>query len=419
MNFEFTAGHSPTWNPSDPTPLWELHGQAGSNGFYRMIIDEEQVPYLRIQADGYETVETQIQLTNEVEAVRDFQLRRLSLDHSIHGTVVLSDGSPAAGVEVALCTAQVGVMLSETGFEPEPFGNTHGSKSGDYRTMTDGQGMFWFAPKPSAHTVVAAGFAGLGQAHCFDFSKPLEIRLQAWGRIQGTVRTRDGQWANRKVSWSHPGPLTSWMTLFYGGKGFSTTSDTAGNFFLERVPPGDCRVAVDDGPETIPIFSPSIRVEPGQTAQVQVGGVGRPVFGRLVAPPGVEIRSWPSQVTSSELHVEWADYHVPQGLTGSAVERWKLEFEDTETGSTWFRDQYSYNFKVVEDGSFSIPEVLPGKYRLFVNVAQGYLGSGLDSDPRTPSDPGIASTGIEVTVPDAGPSGSPLDLGEVVLVPAR
>ena len=61
------------------------------------------------------------------------------------------------------------------------------------------------------------------------------------------------------------------------------------------------------------------------------------------------------------MHVEWDDYHVPKDLTPYAVERWKLEFEDTEAGRKWFRDQLAYDFKVEPDGSFSIPEVLPGK----------------------------------------------------------
>jgi len=157
-------------------------------------------------------------------------------------------------------------------------------------------------------------------------------------------------------------------------------------------------------------------VKPGETAQVQIGGVGRPVSGKLVAPPGIDIRSWSNQVTIAELHVEYDSYSMPKDLTGNAAERWKLEFEDTEAGRTWFRDQYSYDFKVGADASFSIPEVLPGKYRLFVNVAQGYLGSGADSRTSYPWDPQIAFAGMELTVPDAaGDSGSPMDIGDIVL----
>jgi hypothetical protein len=206
------------------------------------------------------------------------------------------------------------------------------------------------------------------------------------------------------------------MTLFYKSEGFSARSDSSGKFALEHVPPGDGRVALDDGPDATSILSPSLQVKPGETVQVQIGGVGRPLTGKLVAPPGVEIRSWTNQVTFAQLHVEWDSYSIPKDLTGNAVERWRLEFEDTEAGRAWFRDQYSYEFKVGADGSFSIPEVLPGKYRLFVNVGQGYLGSGSSSTASRPGDPQIAQTAMKVTVPDgSGDSGSPLDLGDIIL----
>ena len=125
-------------------------------------------------------------------------------------------------------------------------------------------------------------------------------------------------------------------------------------------------------------------------------------------------------MTFAQLHVEWDSYQMPKGLTGNAAERWKLEFEDTEAGRAWFRDQYSYEFKVAADGSFSIPEVLPGKYRLFVNVGQGYLGSGSDSRTSPAGGPQIAQTGMRVTVPDTGgASGAPIDLGAITLNATR
>ena len=417
---KFTLGHSQPWNPADPTPMWDFHGQAGSNGFYKVVIEEEQVPYLRLEAEGYETLEAQLQLTNGVEGVRDFQLERTSEANSIRGTVLLPDGTPAAGVEVALCTAAVGVMLNGTAFEAGAFGNINRAQWPDYRRKTDERGAFSFDPKPGAHTVVAVGPAGLGRRRCFDFSQPLEVRLQPWGRIEGSVRTRDGQWADRTVRWRPTGNLTSWMTLFYKSGGASARSDATGQFTLEHVPPGEGRVALDEGPDTAAILSAPIQVSPGETVQVQMGGMGRPITGKLVAPEGVEIRNWSNQVSFAQLHTEWDDYHVPRDLTGSAVERWKLEFEDTETGRAWFRDQWSYEFKVAADGSFTIPEVLPGKYRLFVNVGQGYLGSGTDSRDGRPGDPQIAQTAMRVAVPqDSGGGGSGLDLGEIVLNASR
>jgi RNA polymerase sigma factor (sigma-70 family) len=418
-NFKLTQGHSQPWDPGDETPLWDLRSKDGSNGFFQVVIDEEQVPYLRIEADGYETVEAEIRLTNRLEGVRDFQLKRTSAANSIRGTVLLPDGSPAAGVEVALCTAKVGVMLNGSAFEPGAFGAAARSHGSDYRKKTDAQGSFSFDPKPGAHTLVAVGPAGLGKVRCFDYSQPLEIRLQAWGRIEGTVRTRDGQWADRKVAWGRPGNLTSWYTLFE--KSEAARSDATGKFTLEHVPPGDGRAVIDDGPHTGHILSSWIQVKPGETAQVQIGGVGRPVTGKLLAPPGLEIRNWTNQVTLARLQSEYDSYRMPKDLTGNAQERWKLEFEDTEAGRTWSRNENLYDFNVGADGSFTIPEVLPGKYWLIVNVGQGYLGSGPDSTASRPGeDTQIAQASMKMTVPDAsGDNGDPLDLGDIVLNASR
>jgi RNA polymerase sigma factor (sigma-70 family) len=416
-SFKLTIGHAQPWVPNDPVPMWDMHSQPGSGGSYKVVIEEEQVPYLRIEADGYETVEAEIRSTNWVEGVRDFQLKRASAANSIRGIVLLPDGSPAVGVEVALCTAQVGVMLNGTAFESGAFGNMNRSQWPDYRRKTDAQGSFSFDPKPGAHTVVAVGSAGLGQVRCFDFSQPLEIRLEPWGRIEGSIRTRDGHWADRKVAWHRTGNLTRWKTLFYKSGGFSARSDATGKFTLEHVPPGDGRAAIDDGPETAPILSPWIQVKPGETAQVQIGGVGRPVTGKLVAPPGLEIRNWTNQVTLARLQTEYDSYAMPKDLTGNAQEKWELEFEDTEAGRTWSRNQNLYDFNVAADGSFTIAEVLPGKYWLIVNVGQGYLGSGPDSTTSRPGgDTQIAQTAMRITVPDASAdNGWPLDLGEIIL----
>jgi len=54
---------------------------------------------------------------------------------------------------------------------------------------------------------------------------------------------------------------------------------------------------------------------------------------------------------------------------------------------------------------------------LFVNVGQGHLGSGSDSTPSPPGDPRIAGRSVKVKVPDtSAEDGSPVDLGEIVLI---
>ncbi len=377
------------------------------------MIEEEQTAFLRIAATGYETIEAELPLTNGIEGRRDFQLRRQIVTNLVHGTVLLPDGSPAAAVEVALCRDEGGVTtLSGTAFMPRAPG---------YLKKTDERGFFSFDPKPGAHTVVAVGPSGLGRARSFDFSRPLEIRLQAWGRIEGVVRTQDGQWGDRKVKWRP----TSWEMLEYDPERTSGRSDPTGKFVLELIPPGDGLVATDEGVGNSSVISTPIQVNPGETAEVQVGGVGRMVTGRLTAPSGVEIRSWPGQVRVTYLGIVPPDVpphtdpvSLPAGLTEDEEAQRRLELEDSAVGRNWRRGQWSYGFKVGDDGSFTVPEVLPGSYSLFVQVYQGSLGSSTQLRVRSSGEPQIGSARLKFAVPDDSQgAGTRIDLGEITIVP--
>jgi hypothetical protein len=246
------------------------------------------------------------------------------------------------------------------------------------------------------------------------------MRLEPWGRIEGTVRTRDQQWVNRKVSWHRTGNLTSWATLFYRSGSFSTLTDFSGRFVLERVPPGDCRVAILETNGSTSALSPLVQVPPGQTVQVELGRNGRNVTGRLAAPEDVEIQNWSEQLHTADLSDRYDDYHVPAGLSASDSERWKLEFEDTEAGRSWFGKRCSYRFTVASDGSFTIPDVLPGTYDLFITFRQGNLGSGVAPARFSPAAPQIASAHRSVTVPDISETDkTEIDLGAILLVPIK
>jgi len=95
------------------------------------------------------------------------------------------------------------------------------------------------------------------------------------------------------------------------------------------------------------------------------------------------------------------------------MERWRQEWSETDAGLDWFRGRRTYNIKVQPNGSFVLPEVLPGKYRLIVNVQEGSLGSGPASEPGHSSRQ-IAWFGQKVEVPDSS-AASAVELGDLVL----
>jgi hypothetical protein len=205
------------------------------------------------------------------------------------------------------------------------------------------------------------------------------------------------------------------MTLFYAAGAVSTTSDPEGNFTLENVPPGIGHVSIKEA--GVIICQSPVEVPPGGTAQVQIGGVGLPVSGRLAAPPGVEVRSWTNQVQFAQLSSESDPLPVPDGITGETYERWRQEWWETEAGQAWSRQRHAYDIQVQPNGSFVLPEVLPGDYRLIIHVREGVLGSGIGAAPSS-SNRQIAWAGQKVLVPEPSDAVA-VDLGDIVLTPTK
>jgi len=82
---------------------------------------------------------------------------------------------------------QVGVMLNGTAFD-RAHSEYESVAAICYRRRTDEQGAFSFDPKPGAHTVVR-GDRRLGRARFSMLRVRSRFQLQAWGRIEGIVRT--------------------------------------------------------------------------------------------------------------------------------------------------------------------------------------------------------------------------------------
>jgi 5-hydroxyisourate hydrolase-like protein (transthyretin family) len=124
-SFTLTRGYSQIFSGTGETqPIWDLQDRwPGANGSYKVVFDEEDVPRLKVEAEGYEVFEVKPQFTNSVQTVCDFQLRRADTNHTIRGVVLLPSGEPAANVEVALCTFRVGVWVKGVTFEKQIFAN--------------------------------------------------------------------------------------------------------------------------------------------------------------------------------------------------------------------------------------------------------------------------------------------------------
>jgi hypothetical protein len=162
-------------------PKWDLGETAyGRDGQYDLSFSEAHPPYsVRVIAEGYMPSDSTPMTDDHNPQSCDFELRRADPQKAIKGTAFLPNGRPAALIDVALCTIEKGVCISRG----------HVARNSFARPIkTDEQGRFEFPPERDSHTVIAVGREGVGRAHLQGDGKPLQIRLQPWGRIAGTVR---------------------------------------------------------------------------------------------------------------------------------------------------------------------------------------------------------------------------------------
>jgi thiol-disulfide isomerase/thioredoxin len=210
------------------------------------------------------------------------------------------------------------------------------------------------------------GFAEIGTN---ELSTNLTVKLQPWGRIEGTVWEYDKLVTNQAIwgSAANGSPSESLHTEF------RTNTDAQGRFVFEFVPPGNYSVhrmiptgggGSSSGPHEV------VQVQPGKTASVKVGGTGRPVVGRMkVLNPYVAI-DWSSGHNYFYAHSIYP--RPPENLTSrEEIEAWRNQPE-IQKAQAAVRD---YPLRMAADGSFRMDEVLPGKYEMFIEIL----------DPRDPS----------------------------------
>jgi len=361
---------------------YNLHhwkAQRCTDGVLDVLIDrryEKETDYhailVRIEADGY--APHIAELATDVQELRlDLKLRPAK---DIVGIVVTPDGNPAAGAIVFRGTRASAVVLED---DRPPL-------SDDQRaplSKADANGRFACRPTDGAFRLVAIHDTGYADVMSDEFSADKPVALKPWGRIEGVVMQGAEPLAEAEVvleaeaTVNREGRPSVWRTS-------KATSDAEGRFVFPRVAPGPAQlfrhVRITDGIDNGKTCVTSITVQPGQTAQAQIGGRGRPVTGRVTIPDGMNER--------------W------RATMGAMLSRVSPENK--------FGD-YAYVTEVDDTGAFHFTDVEPGTYRLHIQFhVRAEQPSLRGSGPEA-----IAQR--EVVVPDipGGRSDEPLELGEV------
>jgi hypothetical protein len=153
-----------------------------------------------------------------------------------------------------------------------------------------------------------------------------------------------------------------------------------------------------------------VSIKSGETTQVVLGGTGREVVGKAVAPSITGTIDW--HRVPVELHSKIDLGARPRRENFASVEEF---IASQKSFSKAAESEQRFGAVCESDGSFRILDVPPGNYELEIKVRDSKLNSAAPHDFSDPT-PLVASLVQEVAVPD-DKSNEPLDLGTLELAP--
>jgi hypothetical protein len=339
--------------------------------------------HLRIEADGYAPVVSRAFKTDQGAVTWDVKLEHGNSPPVI--AVTDPNGRPLANAEVWLFDPWDGLAELHDN-RPMP-GMTTNRKLGV--TGADGKLKLTNVPGTQTWGYVVIHDSGIAAASPDDVAAGKPVVVEPYGRVEGVVMIGAKPAANVTVGVHSPrlnfGPGNPNDRPKFGVKvNCIVTTDANGKFVAEKVMPGPMCVARFELLKHNGAWLPrgftgraNVVVKSGETARVTVGGQGRPVIGKLVAPPGVSL----------------------EGVWGS------LRRE--------YPDEYC-QFPIEKDGTFRIEDVTGGFFRIYATVygpheAGKHFGNQLAQ---------VEETFIVLPSP-GGRTDEPQNLGEIHMTTAQ
>ncbi|HYV29488.1 MAG TPA: carboxypeptidase-like regulatory domain-containing protein, partial [Candidatus Binatia bacterium] len=196
-----------------------------SHPAYQLLIEKEE--YLPVVSTNFSR--------KAGNQTLEFRLRKGS---GPSGVVLLPSGAPAVNATVILCTPQAGVTIDG------PAHVERGLNTSTYRAQTDAAGRFSLPAAPSEQGLIAIHDQGYAEVSLGAVEAAGSIMLQPWGRVEGKLVLDFQPISNERVvaynsvtRYDDAGRRFTFMTFH-----LEATTDSAGRFFFEKVPPGQCRV---------------------------------------------------------------------------------------------------------------------------------------------------------------------------------
>ncbi|MCX5634663.1 MAG: hypothetical protein NTW55_02315 [Planctomycetota bacterium] len=299
----------------------------------------------------------------------------------VFGQVINLDGKPAEGAEVILSTPSQNIYIQNGK-------NIQKQNSTFVKTGTDGR--FSFPPQTELYRIVVLCEKGCADVTAEQVVADSNIVIEAWGLVEGVLVIGSKPGAGEEIAVDYGKyPEPNFPQVFYV---CVTVTDANGYFVLDKLPLGKAHVAhrMKLGESTHDSHSVPIEVKAGQAVYVTIGGMGRPIIGKIAAP---------------------ADYNEPIDCN-RGNNRLILKQQQSPVPEEGQPSQYLvYPFGIESDGSFRVEDVPSGQYELQINLHEKPKDGSSGYGPII----GNVNYEFEVTEMPGGRSDEPLDIGTLEL----
>jgi len=240
---------------------------------------------IRIEADGYQAAVSRDIKSTEGKVSIDFEVKK---GNDIVAKVLTPRNLPAARAKVALGTAGSQINIANGEIDD---GATYST-----RLEADDAGRFHFPQQNKDFQLIITHVTGYAHVKSpAQWESARIIHLEPWAKVEGTFRIGKTQAANVPIT------LDVYNRDSYGDDVPSiftrheVTTGPDGRFVFERVIPGSGRIGrrimftVDDGAaEVTSSCMVAADFPAGKTVHIDLGGIGRPVVGKLRPPEGFQ-----------------------------------------------------------------------------------------------------------------------------------
>ena len=376
-------------------PTWQTHSVSKiSNGRYEQKMYYQIEGFaVKVEADGYAPAETPTFYNEGVDIEYDIALHRPTEEQLTEGFVFLPDGEPASGTQIGISRGHYFMQIKNSMI------NT--ARGGITVLKSDDNGKFKMPYTEGEYILVAVHDKGVAEVASTEFAVTGQIQLQKWGKVEGTLYVGSKSGVGHEVNLECK--QNNDVSNHYIDYGYLVQVDSNGKFVFNKVRPGNAtlsRVVRTSENSRSYANQKYIEVISGETVNVEIGGGGRTIVGKLIIP-GYTMddfdRMWSLRVEGKPVEVDMSNIKLPKinlperyfVMSEDEKQAWQTEWMKTEEFKECQKQadsqiqnvsQKSYPLVFKSDGSFSTDDVLPGEY-----VIKGDLykkGSSDDNENR-------------------------------------